>query len=265
MTTNVSSRSGFLVESLLFAGWYIRRWRSEPLVPLQSLAFPTLLLIVYHTLVSESMTRLTGTNNLNGLVPMCALAGGMLGALGLGFAIPAERAIGLLSRVWTFPIGRASALIGRLIAEGARTLISAGLVTAIGVAMGLRFQGGPLAVIPYLFVPVLVVLVVATVVITLGLRVGPDGNAMMTWVGTASIGMVFGSSGIAPVEVFPSWLHPLIKYQPMSPAIETMRALSEGGPVLGPLMLTLAWVFGLAAVFVPLAIRNYRIAAESAI
>lgn len=265
MTADVSSRSGWLAESLVFAGWYIRRWRSEPLVPLQSLAFPTLLLVVYHMLVSESMTKLTGTNNLNGLVPMCALAGGMLGALGLGFAIPAERAVGLLSRLWAFPVERVSALIGRLLAEGARTLISTALVTAIGVAMGFRFHGNVLAFIAYLFVPVMVILVVATVVITLALKVGPDGNAMMTWVGTASIGLVFGSSGIAPVEVFPSWLQPLIQYQPMSPAIESMRALSEGRPAVEPLMLTLAWVFGFAAVFVPLAIRNYRTAAETAI
>lgn len=34
----------------------------------------------------------------------------------------------------------------------------------------------------------------------------------------------------------------LIQFQPMSPPIELMRALSEGGGVLWPVLGTLAWV-----------------------
>jgi ABC-2 type transport system permease protein len=227
--------------------------------------FPTLLLIVYYLLIGESTTRITGTNNLEGLVPMCALAGGMFGALGAGFGVRPERESGLLSRLWTFPVHRASALIGRLLAEAARTLVSAALITAVGVALGLRFEGGWLAVIPYLGVPVLVVVVFATVVTTLALGAGPEGNTMFTWLGTASIGLVFGSAGVAPVEMFPSWLRPVIQFQPMSPAIEAMRALAEGDSALWPLMVTFVWVLGFAAVFGPLAIRNYRVAAESGV
>lgn len=265
MTTTTSPRTAMVTESLLFAGFYVNRWRSQPLIPIQSVAFPTLLLIIYHLLIGESMVRITGTDNLNGLVPMCALAGGMLGALGSGFAIPAERASGLLSRLWAFPVHRYSALIGRLLAEGARTLVSAALITAVGVALGLRFEGGWFAVVPYLLVPVLVVVVYATIVTTLALGVGPDGNAMFTWLATASIGLVFGSAGVAPLEMFPSWLRPVIQFQPMSPAIEAMRALAEGGSVLAPLVITFGWMLAFAAVFGPLAIRNYRVAAEAGI
>ena len=41
-------------ESVVFAGRLITRWRRNPLVPLQSLLFPTILLIVYYMLVSKS-------------------------------------------------------------------------------------------------------------------------------------------------------------------------------------------------------------------
>jgi ABC-2 type transport system permease protein len=265
VTAGTALRSSLATESVLLAGRHINRWRADPVIPIQSVAFPTLLLIVYHLLVGESMTRIAGTDNLDGLVPMCALAGGMFGALGAGFAIPAERSTGLLSRLWAFPVHRASALIGRLLAEAVRTFLSAALITAVGVALGLRFHGGWLAVMPFLLVPVMVVVVFATVVITLALGVGPDGNVMFTWLGTASIGLVFCSAGVAPVEMFPDWLRPVIQYQPMSPAIESMRALSSGGSALWPLMATLGWMLALAAVFGPLAIRNYRRAAETGI
>jgi ABC-2 type transport system permease protein len=254
-----------IVESLLFASLHINRWRRQPLLPIQSLVFPTLLLIIYHLLVGDSMVRLTGTDNLNGLVPLCALAGGMMGALGAGFAIPAERESGLLSRLWTFPVHRYSALIGRLLAEAARALVGAALITAVGVVLGLRFEGGWLAVIPFLLVPVLIVVVFATVVTALVLAVGPDGNAMFTWLGTASIGLVFCSAGVAPVEMFPAWLRPVIQFQPMSPAIESMRAFAEGRSALWPVILTIGWVLAFAAVFGPLAVRNYRIAAETGV
>lgn len=263
MTTNTSPRSSLVNESLVFAGRHLSRWRTEPVIPIQSLVFPTLLLIVYYLLVGESMVTMTGTDNLAGLVPMCALAGGMIGALGAGFAVPFECASGLLSRLWTFPVHRASAIIGRLLAEAARTLVAAALITTVGVALGLRFEGGWLTVIPFLLVPVLMVVVFATVVLAVALVAGPEPNVAFTWLATGSIGLVFGSSGVAPLEMFPSWLRPVIQYQPMSPAIESMRALSQGDYALWPLMLTFAWALVFAAVFGPLAIRNYRRAAES--
>jgi ABC-2 type transport system permease protein len=265
MTDNTSPWTSLVTESLLFANRHINRWRTDPLIPIQSLLFPSLLLIVYYLLVGESMTRITGTDNLSGLVPMCAIAGGMFGALGAGFGIRPERDSGLLSRLWTFPVHRASALIGRVLAEAARTLVSAALITAVGVALGLRFEHGWLAAIPFLLVPVLVVVVFALVVTTLALGAGPDGNILFTWLGTASIGLVFGSAGVAPVEMFPSWLRPVIQFQPMSPAIESMRAFVEGDSPLLPLTVTFVWVLGFTAVFGPLAIRNYRIAAESGV
>jgi ABC-2 type transport system permease protein len=262
MTANTTARTSLVNESLVFAGRHLSRWRTEPVIPIQSLVFPTLLLIIYYLLVGESMVTMTGTDNLAGLVPMCVLAGGMIGALGAGFAVPFECASGLLSRLWTFPVHRASAIIGRLLAEAARTLLAAALITVVGVGLGLRFEGGLLAVIPFLLIPVLVVVVFALVVLTVALIAGPEPNVAFTWLATGSIGLVFGSSGVAPVEMYPSWLRPFIEYQPMSPAIESMRAFAEGESALWPMTLTFAWLIGIAAVFGPLAVRNYRLAAE---
>jgi ABC-2 type transport system permease protein len=263
MTADMSPRNSLVVESLVFASRHVSRWRIEPVVPIQSVAFPTLLLIVYYLLVGESMVTMTGNDNLSGLVPVCALAGGMIGALGAGFAVPFERGSGLLSRLWTFPVHRASALIGRLLAEAARTLVAVAMITAVGVALGLRFEGSWFAVIPFLLVPVLVVVVFATVILTVALAAkGTSVNAVFTWLATGSIGLVFASSGVAPVQTLPSWLRPVIQYQPMSQAIESMRAFAEGNSALWPLTLTLAWALGVAAVFGPLAVRNYRLAAE---
>jgi ABC-2 type transport system permease protein len=261
MTGNAPARTSVTLESLLFASRLFTRWRRHPTVPIQALLFPTFLLITYHLLVSKSMMRLTGADSLYSLVPMCAVAGGMLGALGASLTLPGERNSGLLSRMWTFPVHRASALIGRLLAEAARTFVSTVLITAVGVGLGLRFKGNWLAMVAFLLVPVLVVAVFSTLVITVALR--SEGSSTFAWLGSMSIGLVFCSA--APPEIFPRWLRPVIQLQPMKPTVESMRALAHGDPALWPLLVTFAWTIGMAAVFVPLAMRSYRTAAESGV
>jgi ABC-2 type transport system permease protein len=261
VTNEAPPQASLATESMVFAGRLFTRWLRYPIVPIQALLFPTFLLITYDLLVGQSMTRITGTDGLAGLVPVCSVAGAMFGALGAGLTLPAERACGLLSRFWTLPVHRASPITGRLLAEALRTMVGTVVITGVGMALGFRFHGGVLAAIAFLLVPVLVVLVFATVVITIGLRSG--GNTLFTWLATGCIGLVFCNAAVAPVDKFPRWLQPVIQYQPMSPTIEFMRALAQGDPALNPMLIALAWMVGILAVFGPLAIREYRAAAEA--
>jgi ABC-2 type transport system permease protein len=261
MTTTAPLRSTLLSESLVIAGQHFTHWRRDPLVPIQSLVFPTFLLITYYLLVGKSVMRITGTDSLYGLVPTCAIAGAFSGSLSVGLTPAFERDTGLLSRLWALPVSRASALTGRLIAEAVRTLVSTALITAVGIGLGLRFQGGPLALLLYLLVPVMVVLVFAMAVIAVAVR-SKDGTVLI-WLGLPAITAVFASSGSPPVESLPSWMWPLLRFQPMEPIVESMRTLAHGGLPWWPLLWGVLWTIGGAAVVGPLAVRSYRAAAES--
>jgi ABC-2 type transport system permease protein len=261
MTANASLRTPLVVESLLFAGRLLTRWRRAPTVPIQAMLFPTFLLITYKLLLGKSIVIITGADSLYGLVPMCAVAGAMFGALGAGLTIIAERETGLLSQFWTLPVNRASALVGRLLAEAARTVAGTALITAVGIGLGFRFEGGWLAVIPFMLVPVLVVVIFSAAVIAIAVR--SKTSAPLFLLGVPSITLVFSSSGVPPVELLPSVIRPWISLQPMLVTIQSMRALAQGGPLLLPMLLTFQWAVGLAAVVGPLAVRGYRAAAES--
>jgi ABC-2 type transport system permease protein len=249
-----------ILESRLMAGRLLRGWTREPVVLIQALIFPTFLLIVYHLVIGASIKSLTGSNSLYGLVPMCAIVGALFGAIGAGAALPDERESGLLSRLWALPVHRASALTGRLLAEAGRALVGALLITLVGVVMGLRFESWPGAA-GFVLVPVLMVIGFSTAIVAVGVRAG--GKNIITGLSTVCFLLLFFNSGMVPVDVFPAWLQPLVRAQPMSPAIETMRGLAEGGPVLWPALQSLAWVVGLVAVFGPMAVRGYRRAAEA--
>jgi oleandomycin transport system permease protein len=56
----------------------------------------------------------------------------------------------------------------------------------------------------------------------------------------------------------PSWLRGWGENQPVTAAIDAVRALALGGPTAGPVLQALAWTAGILAVFVPLAVRQYR-------
>lgn len=259
MTTRAPRGHNVAVESWIFAGRLLVQWRRYPMVPMQALLFPTLLLITYSLLVGKSMTRITGNSGLDILIPVCALAGAMSGALGAGLALPYDRDHGLLTRLWIMPVHRASALTGTLLAEAIRTLAGTVLILAIGCVLGFRFEGGPIALVGYLLVPVVTVVVFATVVLTLALS--PSGRTVLTWVGTGSMGLAFAA--IIPPERLPVSLRPLAEYQPIGPAVELMRALSDGSSSIWvPLLVGLGWAVALGAVFGPLAILGYRAAAE---
>ncbi|WP_235677983.1 ABC transporter permease [Mycolicibacterium sarraceniae] len=236
-------------------------WRLHPMVPLQSVLLPTLLLLTYYLVISKSMLVVTGSDNLGTLVPMCIVAGAMMGTLNAGFHIPAERDSGLLSRFWMMPVHRGSFLVGTMLAEAAQTLVAAFLILLVGLALGLQFDGPWPAVIAFLLIPVLVTSVFATIVIAVAVRT--HSAPLLTLLGGSAIGMAFCTGGVAPLEHFPEWIQPIARAQPLTPVIDTMRALVEGEPAGRSLLIALAWLIGLAAVFGPLSVRGYRAAAQS--
>ena len=135
---------------------------------------------------------------------------------------------------------RASALIGRLLAEAARTVVGAALITAVGVGLGLRFEGGWLAVIPFLLVPALVAVVFST------------GGHSDRGAREEQCHALLASDAVHRAGVLQLWHSSrctccprgcglLIPLQPMAPTIESMRALAQGGPALWPLLLSVGW------------------------
>jgi ABC-2 type transport system permease protein len=253
--------TAFVSQSASEAGRLLLRWRRDPIVAVQALLFPTFLLIIYKLLVGKSVLAVTGHDSLYGLVPMCAVVGAVFGTLGAGLALPSERESGVLTRLWVQPVHRASTVAGRLVAEAARTTTSAVVLTVFGIALGLRFSCGWMAMLAFVLVPVVISAGMATLVIAIAARA--DGKAMVTWLGAGCVVLLFLNTGVAPAEAFPGWLQPVVRFSPISPTIEAMRALAEGGPVLSPLWQAGLWGGVLVAVFAPAAVRGYRAAAEA--
>jgi len=248
-------------ETVLQAGRILTRWRRDRAVLVGSLGFPIGLLILYDVVLGENVHRITGNASVYGLVPVCAVLSALFGSLGNAMSITLDRESGMLSRMWVLPIHRASALTGRLTAEAARALIGTLLITALGVIMGLRFNNGVAAALLFVVIPSIVAVSFTAMVMAFAVRT--NARTIMILMVNVTVALAFVNPGFTPIGNFPEWVRPFVRAQPMAPPIETMRSLALGGPLLWPLAMTLAWALVILAVFVPLAVRGYRSAAEA--
>lgn len=261
MTLGDARQSSLLTASWLQAGRLLKRWRRDRAVLMGSLLFPIGLLLLYEVVLGDQVQKVTGVDSTYGLVPVCAVLSAFFGTLGNSVGITLERQSGLLSRMWVLPVHRASALTGRFTAEAVRAFVGTVLITIVGLFFGLRFKQGWGAVLPYILIPSIVSVGFTALVMALVIR--DNGRALRTWLVGGIIALAFVNPGITPIALFPEWLQPFVRLQPMSPPIEAMRGLALGGPLLLPLLMTVAWTVILLIVFTPLAIRGYRRAAET--
>jgi ABC-2 type transport system permease protein len=63
------------------------------------------------------------------------------------------------------------------------------------------------------------------------------------------------STGMAPVDSFPDWLHGFVRYQPVSQITDTLRGLASGDIAASNLASTVAWCLGLLVLFGAIAVR----------
>jgi ABC-2 type transport system permease protein len=243
-------------QTWLLTARLLRRWRRDPTTVLESLAMPVVLLVTLNIVLEEGISKVTGHSALYGSVPMIAMVGAMSGSMVGGIGLMGERTDGLLSRFWVLPVHRASDLLSRLAADAVRIVVTTAVILCAGLVMGFRFRQGILASVTWVFVPTVFGLAFTVIVITLALY---TANTFVVE-GTEVIwGMLmFFSSGFVPLDQFPRWIQPVVQHQPVSYAVEAMRGLSLGGPVLAPTVAMLLWSAGIVvACAIPMAI-GYR-------
>ncbi|MFC1416632.1 ABC transporter permease [Streptacidiphilus cavernicola] len=222
-------------------------------VLLMPILFTTLFVYVFGGAVSGNQT-----NYIQYMVP------GMLGQIGISLAMAvgtglnSDFSTGVMDRFRTLPIGRASVLVSKLVAESLRALVSLVILMAFAMLLGMRVHTGPLQLLAALALAMAFGAGMVWVSMLLGM-------ALKNPQAVQGVGMLivmplqFGSSTFAPTSTMPGWLQSFTKVNPLSALADSSRALINGGlPVLHPALEVLAWSVGLTAVFAPLAVRKFK-------
>ncbi|MFJ4658021.1 ABC transporter permease [Nocardia sp. NPDC088792] len=236
-------------------------WSRDPATAVQALIYPALTLLMFHVVLGDTISSVTGIPAVYGQVPMVMLVAAMSGSVISALGFKAEKATGLLGRFYTMPTHRAAGFTGRLLAEAIRVLVTTLFVLIVGICLGFRFWYGPGGAIGMVLMPVFFGIGFAVLVTALATL--SDGVVLVSVVGIISNLLMFFNSGFVPVYAYPRWLQKVVENQPMSTTIDAMRGLAYDGPIFTPLWKTLAWVLGTIVIFAYPAIRGYRRAAET--
>lgn len=233
----------------------------DPLTILQALLIPVFFLITMKIVLGDTISSITGSDALHRSVPMVTLVGVVLGSSIGAIGLIRERGDGLLARFWVAPVHRASGLLSRIVAEAVRVLVTALVILGVGVLFGMRFERGLLAGLAWLCVPVVFGLAIACLVTTVALFW--ESTTLVDAITVVDMLGVLFCTGFVPLDQYPRWIRPVVEHQPMTYAVEAMRGLSLGGPVLSPVIGTLLWLCGIVAACAVPMVYGYRRAGPS--
>jgi ABC transporter DrrB family efflux protein len=173
----------------------------------------------------------------------------------VGLAEDLER--GVIDRFRSLPMARLAVLAGRTGADLVRSVAIVFLMIAVGYAIGFRFTEGPIAALGAVLVVAVFGYALSWVFVYVAMAV-PGAEAAQSAGFVAVFPLVFASSIFVPIETMPGWLQAFAAYSPVTAAADAARALSVGGAVARPLLLTGIWVVVFCAVAIPVSTRRFQ-------
>lgn len=240
----------------------LRYARTPQLIVMATLQM-ALFFLIYRYMFGGAI-RSVGFPYVDFLVPGFIATGILFSGIGAAVATAEDLEQGFIDRLRSLPIPRGSVLAARAIADTLILALAAAVTVGIAFAVGFRLHGTALEGLAAFGLVVLFGFALEWVFITLGLVAG-NGQAAQG-MGMIVFPFAFISSAYIPVSTMPSWLQVFAKHQPLTPMVDTVRALTLGPhaqallghPTSYFLARALIWTIGILAIFLPLAVARYR-------
>ena len=159
-----------------------------------------------------------------GVLAMMALFGGAFG----GMTVIWDRRVGFLSKLLALPIARASIVVGKMLSVALRTAFQLLIVLFVAFLLGVRSATGVWGIPLVLFIAVLLTFAFSGISITVGALV-KQPETFWAVVNFLTVPLLFTSSALFPLEFVPGWLRTIAYLNPVTYAINSIRALMIGG------------------------------------
>jgi ABC-2 type transport system permease protein len=163
-----------------------------------------------------------------------------------GMSVVWDRRFGFMNKALSTPVGRGAIVTGKVLQSVVRSLIQAAIVLAIAVALGMDTAYlSPVSVVGAFTILFLMSFGLSSLFVMLALR-SSDWQTQIAVINLLNLPLLFASNAMLPTTIMPGWLQTVVKFNPVSYAIDGARQLLLGSTTaLAPL-----WVdFGVLAVF----------------
>ncbi|WP_406835437.1 ABC transporter permease [Streptomyces sp. AHU1] len=220
--------------------------RRYPSLTLNLLLTPVMLLLLFVYIFGDTMSGGAGRSAyIAYIVPGILLMTIGSTVVGTAVSVATDMNEGIIARFRTMAIHRGSVLFGHVVGSVLQAVISVVLVGAVGVAMG--FRSTDATVVEWLAAfGLLVLFALAVTWIAVGMGMGSPNAEAASNNAMPLILLPLISSAFVPLHSMPGWFQPIARYQPFTPAIETLRGLLLGTEIGDNWWIALAWCLGLS-------------------
>jgi ABC-2 type transport system permease protein len=174
-----------------------------------------------------------------------------------GMSVVWDRRFGFMNKAMSTPVGRGAIVTAKVLQSVVRSLIQAAIVLVIAVVLGMDTGSFSLATVGGSFVMLfLMTFGLSSLFVMLALR-SSDWQTQMAIINLLNLPLLFASNAMLPVKIMPGWLQSVIKFNPVSYAVDGVRqmllgsgsssAAAAGYSVLAPLWVDFTVLVGFAA------------------
>lgn len=194
---------------------------------------------------------------INWLIPGILLQSVVFGASATAIGLTDDMAKGVIDRFRSLPMSRSAVLAARTLADVTRMAFVTLLMLGVGTLMGWEYQHGFWRMTLGWTLALGFGYVMTWVMATIGLAVKDPETAQIAGF-LPLFPLVFASSVFVPTQTMPSWLQAFAEVQPITVVTNAIRGLMLTGETGDYIWQSLLWIFGLLAIFAPLAVRMYK-------
>ncbi|RDV44208.1 ABC transporter permease [Leifsonia sp. ku-ls] len=226
-----------LASAAVFVGRSIRHSLRDVEALTMAIVLPVMLMLLFTFVFGGALD--SGGDYVQYVVPGIILLCAGFGASSTAVDVARDMSDGIVDRFRTMPLRARGVITGHVVASLLRNLVATGVVIAVALAVGFRPTADALQWLGALGVVALFILAITWLYAGIGLAAKSPTAA--SGYGFALLFLPYLSSAFVPTDTMPTWLQWIAENQPITPIIETIRALLFGRAPGSDLWWALAW------------------------
>lgn len=226
-----------LAAEAVFVGRSLRRSLRDGESLLMAILLPVMLMLMFTWVFGGAIDPSGGY--VDYVVPGIILTCAGFGASSTALYVASDMQNGIIDRFRTMPIRASAVLTGHVVASLVRNLVATSLVIGVGVLVGFRPDAAIGGWVMVAALIALYILAITYLFAAIGLASGTPEGA--NGYGFILLFLPYLSSAFVPVASMPDWLQPIAAHQPITPIVDTIRALLVGGPLDAQPLWAVGW------------------------
>lgn len=250
------SRPGPLSTSLTFAWRALLKIKHIPEQLFDVTVTPVMFTLMFTYLFGGAIAGDVGTY-LQFLLPGILVQSVLMVTPYTGFTLNTDISKGVFDRFRSLPVWRPAPVVGALIGDGVRYLVSGSIVLGLGFLIGYRADGGVVGVLLAVALLLIFASSLSWIFTALGL-VLRSPNAVMGISWGVMMPLTFASNIFADPSTMPRWLQAWVDVNPVSYLVTGVRGLMGGTATITDVVWVIVAAVAITAVAAPLTMRLYR-------